>query len=46
MLIAEQSREVWSWGWLDRLSQDLRYAMRGLRRDPMLALTAGLTLAI
>jgi len=46
MLIAEASREVWSWGWLDRLTQDLRYALRGLRRDPMLALTAGLTLAI
>jgi len=45
MLIAEQSREVWSWGWLDRLGQDLRYALRGLRRDPMLMLTAGLTLA-
>jgi putative ABC transport system permease protein len=45
-LIAETSREVWSWGWLDRLTQDLRYAMRGLRRDPMLAVTATLTLAI
>ena len=46
MLIAETSREVWSWGWLDRLAQDVRYAIRGLRRDPMLALTAALTLAI
>jgi putative ABC transport system permease protein len=46
MLITEASREVWSWGWLDRLSQDLRYAVRGLRRDPMLAVTAALTLAI
>ena len=46
MLITETTREVWSWGWLDRLTQDLRYAMRGLRRDPMLALTATLTLAI
>ena len=46
MLITEQSREVWSWGWLDRLGHDLRYARLGLRRDPMLALTAGLTLAI
>lgn len=46
MLITERSREVWSWGWLERLSQDVRYAMRGLRRDPMLALTAALTLAI
>jgi len=46
MLITETSREVWSWGWLDRLAQDMRYAVRGLRRDPMLALTAALTLAI
>ena len=46
MLIAETSREVWTWAWLERLAQDLRYALRGLRRDPMLAVTAGLTLAI
>ena len=46
MLIEEASREVWSWGWVDRLGQDLCYAVRGLRRDPMLALMAGLTLAI
>jgi predicted permease len=46
MLIAESSREVWTWGWLERWGQDVRYAVRGLRRDPMLALTAGLTLAI
>jgi putative ABC transport system permease protein len=46
MLITETSREVWTWGWLERLRQDVRYAVRGLRRDPMLALTAGLTLAI
>jgi hypothetical protein len=46
ILITERSREVWSWAWLERLSQDVSYALRGLRRDPMLALTAGLTLAI
>ncbi|PYT26878.1 MAG: hypothetical protein DMG57_20000 [Acidobacteria bacterium] len=46
MLIAETSREVWRWTWLDRLGQDVRYAIRGLRRDPMLALAAALTLAI
>ncbi len=46
MLIAEASREVWTWAWLERLGQDVRYAVRGLRRDPMLALTAALTLAI
>jgi hypothetical protein len=31
---------------LDHLIQDLRYAARGLRRDPMLAIAALLTLAI
>jgi putative ABC transport system permease protein len=46
MLITERSREVWSWAWLERLGQDLRYALRGLRREPMLALAAALTLAI
>jgi len=46
VLIAETSREVWGWAWLERLGQDVRYAVRGLRRDPMLALTAALTLAI
>jgi hypothetical protein len=46
MLVAETSREVWTWGWLERLGQDVRYAVRGLRRDPMLAVTAALTLAI
>ncbi len=46
MLVAETSREVWTWACLERLGQDLRYAVRWLRRDPMLALTAGLTLAI
>ena len=46
MLITETSREVWKWKWLEQVGQDLRYAMRGLRRDPLLAATAALTLAI
>jgi putative ABC transport system permease protein len=46
VLITESAREVWKWRWLDRIGQDLRYALRGLRRDPLLALTAALTLAI
>ncbi|MGA8598345.1 MAG: ABC transporter permease [Bryobacteraceae bacterium] len=31
-LIAEKTREAWVWTWLDRLSQDLKYAARTLRR--------------
>ena len=29
-LLAEDTREAWVWVWLDRLSQDLRYAARTL----------------
>ena len=46
MLITETSREVWGWTRLEQFGQDLRYAIRSLRRDPTLALTSTLTLAI
>ena len=32
-LLTEEAREVWVWGRLDRLSQDLRYAARTLLRN-------------
>ena len=38
-LVLEQSREAWGFGWLDSLSQDMRYAWRGIRRAPGFALT-------
>ena len=46
MLITETSREVWAWKSFEQIGQDLRYAVRGLRRDPLLALAAAMTLAI
>lgn len=33
-LTLEQSREVWGFAWLDSWTQDVRYAVRGLRRSP------------
>jgi putative ABC transport system permease protein len=45
-LAAERSREVWLWPSLERLVQDLRYGLRMLRRQPMFAATAILTLAL
>jgi MacB-like periplasmic core domain len=46
MLIAEDVREVWTWPRFERLLQDVRFGLRGLRRSPMFAVTTILTLAI
>ncbi|RZU29017.1 permease prefix domain 1-containing protein [Edaphobacter modestus] len=40
MTAAENSREVWGGVWMERLAQDVRYAVRQLRRNPGFALTA------
>ncbi len=33
-LLKERSRDMWGWGPVERLGQDLRYAVRVLRNDP------------
>lgn len=42
----ELARETWSWTWLEQLVQDFRYAARGLRRSPVFAAVAVLSLGL
>lgn len=46
LLAREKSDEMWGWLWAERLWQDIRYALQGLRRNPGVASVAILSLAL
>ncbi|MGO4515337.1 ABC transporter permease [Terriglobus sp. 2YAB30_2] len=46
LVTAEAARDVWGWVWLEHLLQDVRYAVRQLRRDPGFSVTAVVVLAL
>ncbi len=45
-LVREVTRDMWGWGWLERLVRDVRYAFRGLLRSRVYACAAIATLAL
>jgi predicted permease len=44
--VKEETREVWSFVWLEQLLQDVRFTLRALRKNPGFALTAVVILAL
>ena len=44
--VNEDTWEVWSFGWLEHLGQDIQYGLRQLRRNPGFAVVAILSLAL
>ena len=45
-LAMENARATWGWMWLDSIVADIRYSLRGLRRQPVYVAVAVLSLAL
>jgi macrolide transport system ATP-binding/permease protein len=45
-LVREDARALWSWVLLEQLAQDVRYALRGMRKNRMFTALAALSLAL
>jgi hypothetical protein len=46
LLVRETTQRMWGWEWVDRITQDLRFAWRQMRRSPTFALMVIATLAV
>jgi predicted permease len=45
-LVKEVTRDIWGWGWLERLGQDVHYGARMMKKNPGFTLIAVITLAL
>jgi putative ABC transport system permease protein len=45
-LVKETTRAAWTWNFVEAFAQDIRYALRGFRKNPGFALTAILSLSL